>query len=173
MPKRFLLFIILITTDTIVTAQTRAVGVRMSYGLGYSQQYNIKQKTMIQADLDLLGNFWGVQGTVTYNRLFHIADWSKCKFGAFLGIGAGGGLSLQADYPYNVEDPSEGMGRLWFIGAAVNGGFEFNFKSGLQLSIDWRPVIAPCFLKNGGADFFVEGLFIGACAVAVRYKFKR
>ena len=173
MTKRFLLFIILITTDTIVTAQTRAVGVRMSYGLGYSQQYNIKQKTMIQADLDLLGNFWGVQGTVTYNRLFHIADWSKCKFGAVLGIGAGGGYSWRVYYLYPSGEDTGGMGHLWFIGVALNSGFEFNFKSGLQLSIEWRPLIAPAFSKNDGADFFVAGLFVGACAVAVRYKFKR
>ena len=170
MTKRFLLFIVLITTYTIVTAQTRAVGVRMSYGLGYSQQYNIKKKTMLQTDLDIFGLLRGVQGTVTYNRLFRITSWENCKFGAVLGIGAGGGCSWRA---YWGEDSDSMMERWWVVGVALNSGFEFNFKSGLQLSIEWRPLIAPAFSKNDGADFFVAGLFVGACALGVRYKFKR
>ena len=65
------------------------------------------------------------------------------------------------------------LGHFWFIGVATNLGFELNFKLGLQLFIDWRPVFAPVFYRDGSIDYFAEGLFIGALAVGVRYKFKK
>ena len=114
-----------------------------------------------------------MQGTATYNRLLPLKSWNENELNAFIGIGIEGGYCWHSLYD-GVGVISEGrLGRFWFLGAATNLGLEFNFKSGLQLFIDWRPVFAPVVYRDGSVDYFVGGLFYGAVATGIRYKFKR
>ncbi len=173
MKKIILLCIVLIAFYAAVLAQQRAIGVRIGYSIGASGQYNIGEKSMLQVDLDLLAYDWACQSSVTYNWLFPIKSWRNSKLNVFVGIGVGGGYCWRSYYDgYGVTADGD-WGNFWFVGAVSNLGLEVNFKSGLQLFIDWRPIFAPVFYKDGSADYFVEALFIGACAVGVRYKFKK
>lgn len=170
---RRLLFgiIILVLYYTDSMAQVRAVGGRAGYSLGFSQQYNILNKTMIQADVDLFGGWWGAQGTVTYNRIVPFTSWKSGELNGFLGIGIGGGCSWGG---YIIEENGvliDDYRLFGFVGAATNLGVEINFNSGFQLSVEWRPVFAPCIYKDRKSDFFIEGLLYSALAVGLRYKF--
>jgi len=75
-------------------------------------------------------------------------------------------------------------GRGIFVGVAGMIGMEWNFKFPLQLAIEYRPLIGPIFSqkrdyyedysvkKEGiGVDFYYRGLFSGALAIGIRYKF--
>ena len=177
MKKATLLFVVLIVSCSATLAQPRAFGGRIAFSIGASGQYNIGKENMLQADVELLGLFTAVQASVTYNWLFPIKRWKNSELNAFAGVGAGGGYAW--DYylgivglPYdNFDSCSNCWDRFWFIGGVGNLGLELNFKSGLQLSVEWRPIVAPAFFRGIGAGYYLEGLYIGAWAVGVRYKF--
>ena len=173
MRKLMLLVMFLIASCSVVSAQHRTFGVRVGYSIGASGQYYIGKENMLQIDIDLLAYNWAVQSTITYNGVFFIKSWINNELNAFVGIGIGGGYCWHSYYDGLGIISEEMLGRFWFIGASTNLGLELNFKSGLQLFIDWRPVFAPVLYKDGSIDYFVEGLFIGACAIGVRYKFNK
>jgi hypothetical protein len=176
MKKLSVLFVILIATCTVAMAQPRAIGGRIGYSIGPSYQHSIGEKNMLQADIDILGYWWGAQGTLTFNWIGNIASWSNVgDMNWFAGVGVGGGYRW-----------GWGWGRVWrywdgyyggwggygFVGVAGMGGVEMNFKFGLQVSVDWRPLIGPSIYKGGHVDYFWEGLYVGAIGLGVRYKFK-
>jgi len=168
-----LLFIVLIASCTLALAQQRTFGGRIGYSIGASGQYNIGKKKILQIDIDLLSYRGAVQSTVTYNWLFPIKSWKNSELNIFTGVGVGGGYCWRSYYEGYGIVSEDCEGRFWFVGSAGNLGLELNFQSGLQLLIDWRPLLAPVFYKDGWVDYFIEGLFIGACAIGVRYKFKK
>lgn len=185
MKQNILLAIILMTTCAIATAQPRAIGGRIGWGVGASYQHSISEKNMIQADLDILCYYEGVQGTVTYNWLFPITSWNGGDFNFFTGVGIGGGYDW-SEMPGTYRcwggiSPPNGIG---FVGVAGNVGLEVNFQFGLQLSLDFRPLVAPYFAKDGisyfddgtqkkgnGGGYYLGGLVRGAFGLGVRYKF--
>jgi hypothetical protein len=177
MKKLSLLIIILIATFTLAIAQPRAIGGRIGYSIGPSYQHSIGEKNMLQADIDILGYWWGIQGTLTYNWLIPLTSWSSGNLNLFAGVGAGGGYrwGWYGWRGYGYYNGYYGKswrtyGRYGFVGAAGMIGVEVNFKFGLNLSVDWRPLIGPTLYK-GGAGYFIEGLYAGAFAAGVRYKF--
>jgi len=175
MKKAKFLFLVLFVSCTIASAQMRAFGGRIGcMSIGASGQYKIGKKNMLQIDLDLLNYNWGLQTTATYNWLFPVKSWRNCELNVFTGLGAGGGFSWYKEYDNPFITPSDSWAQSWFVGAVYNLGFEINFNFGLQLSVEWRPLFAPYFY-NGvySPDFFIEGLWIGACAIGVRYKFNK
>ena len=180
MKKLFILLVVVFTTCSITIAQPRAIGGRLpilSYGVSY--QHGIGEKNMLQMDVDILGYYTGIQATVTYNWIFPIASWGIGDMNWYAGVGAGGGYAWSGwswRYRYRILD--DGFGSDWgswgqygFVGVAGMGGVEMNFKFGLQVSFDFRPLIGPCFYKGGGAGYFLDGLFSGAINFGVRYKF--
>jgi len=169
MKKLTLIFIVLVAYSAVALAQPRAFGGRIGCSIGASGQYSIG-KNMLQIDIDLLGFRYGVQTTVIYNWLFPVKSWKNgAEWTVFIGIGAGGGYCWY-DYSDTLSDV---WSRFWFIGVVSNLGFGLNFKSGLQLTAEWRPLFGPCIDKSSGiTDYCADRLYITACAVGVRYKFK-
>jgi len=150
-------------------AQPRAIGGRLSYSIGASYQHQIGEKNMLQADLDLLGYWWGGQGTVTYNWIFPIKSWDVCALNWYAGVGVGGGYrwGYNRIYLYG-RDYGNHYG---FVGAVGMVGFECNFKFPLQLSVEYRPIIGPKFYQNADIKFYYDGFYATAAAISVRYKF--
>jgi hypothetical protein len=179
MKKLSVLFIIMIVSCTVAMAQPRAIGGRVGYSIGPSYQHSIGEKYMLQADIDILGYWRGAQGTLTFNWVGPIASWNVGNMNWFAGVGVGGGylwgwgrtIIMYADY-YYPKNHFWNYGRAGFVGVAGMGGVEMNFKFGLQLSLDWRPLIGPQIYKGGSVDYFLEGLYMGAVGLGVRYKFK-
>jgi len=172
MRKIFFLTIILLATYTASLAQPRAVGGRLGYGFGASYQHGIKEKNMLQVDLDAIayqihfytGNIyrvWGIQAVATYNWVFPFKSWKGAgSWNWYAGVGGGiGVVSEWWDYEINV-------------GVAGMIGVEYNFKFPLQLSLDLRPVIGPCYLVYDRA-FFISGLgiLLNSATIGIRYKF--
>jgi len=171
--KRLVLFaIILVAACTVAMAQPRAIGGRVSYGIGASYQHGFGEKNMLQADLDFfaysysiripgMGRIstydWGVQATATYNWIFPISSWTHAgSWNWYAGVGGGIGWNWY---------------KIGWAGVAGMIGVEYNFKFPLQLSIDWRPIIGPMFGKNY-VEFNERGLYQGgAFGLGVRYEF--
>ena len=170
MKKLSLLIIVLLATCTVALAQPRAIGGRISYSIGASYQHQIGEKNMLQADLDLLGYWWGGQGTVTFNWIFPIKSWDVCALNWYAGVGVGGGYRW-GWRTWGWYGGWYNWGGYGFVGAAGMVGFECNFKFPLQLSVEYRPVIGPRLYRDGGVGFYYDGLYLTAVAIGVRYKF--
>jgi hypothetical protein len=171
MKKLSLFVILLIATCTLAMAQPRAIGGRISYSIGASYQHQIGEKNMLQADLDILGFWYGGQGTVTFNWIFPIQSWDVCSLNWYAGVGVGGGYRW-GWWGYRIYGYHHwGYYGYGFVGATGMVGFECNFKFPLQLSVEYRPLIGPRFYRGGGVGFYLDGLYTTAAALSVRYKF--
>jgi len=198
MKKLTVLMIILFATCAVAMAQPRAVGGRLGFGIGASYQHNVGDN-MIQVDLDIAG-FHAIQGTATYNWVFPISSWNKeGSWNWYAGVGAGIGYSWWGDWiGLNAHarkawkgyggygsyagwgfgaGPGAGCG---FVGVAGLIGVEYNCKFPMQVFVDYRPVIGPCFYSNKFAadgkyykkvDFYYDGLIASALTVGLRYNF--
>ena len=178
MKKLSLIIAILFAACTIAWAQPRAIGGRLPVlSIGASYQHGLGEKNMLQADIDLLDYYRGIQGTVTYNWIFPIASWGIGDMNWYAGVGAGGGyawyyLGSWGGY-YGRWHEGWWGGQYGFVGAAGMAGIEMNFKFGLQVSFDYRPLIGPRIHRGDNqATYFVEGLYTGAINFGVRYRFK-
>ena len=56
------------------------------------------------------------------------------------------------------------------IASANLDGIEYNFDFPLSLSLDWRPIFGPRF-GSGNIGFYDGGLYYGAIAWGIRYRF--
>jgi hypothetical protein len=173
--KKLALIIIMIAFCSVAMAGPRAVGGRLGWGIGPSYQHGFGEKNMLQVDLDLLGyGWWGIQASVTYDWIFPIKSWTKeGSWNWYAGVGGGGGYEwfggvFGRGY-YGSGRARGGYGGA-FVGAVGMIGVEYNFKFPLQLSFDYRPLIGVGF---GGhrAYFYTHGLYCGAIALGIRYKF--
>jgi len=189
MKKLSLLIIILIATCTVALAQPRAVGGRIGFGIGASYQHEFGDKNMLQVDLDVAG-FYSIQATATYNWIFPISSWSgPGSWNYYAGVGFGAGYAWWGDWvrwvsrayggaKFGGYGAGHGCG---FVGVAGMIGVEYNFKFPMQISVDYRPIIGPCFYKKGvnydkkgkerNADYYYSGLVSSAISVALRYNF--
>jgi hypothetical protein len=171
MKKLPLLAILLIATCTFAMAQPRAIGGRLGPSVGPSYQHQIGERTMIQADVDMLAYAAGIQGTVTFNWIIPLKSWEKVNWNLLAGVGTGGGYEW-------CGNRIIGWWGYGFVGAAGMVGLEWNFKFPLQLSVEYRPLIGPKFYhenvtgkKNTDTFFYYRGLWQSAVAIGVRYKF--
>ena len=123
-------------------AQSRALGVRATYGAELSYQHSIGSN-FVEADLGWFKN--GFYLTGVYDFVFA----SEGNFNFYAGPGAAVGF-------YNDSETS-GIN----LGIAGQLGLEYNFNIPLQLSLDWRPVFN--FIHGG---FGWEGIALG-----IRYRF--
>ena len=167
MKKLVLFAVILVAACTVAMAQPRAIGGRISYGIGASYQHGFGEKNMLQADLDFPNYGWGIQGTATYNWIFPIKSWNYAgSWNWYAGVGGGIGYIWGWGHHY---------WGYWGGGYGVAGvagmiGVEYNFSFPLQLSLDWRPLIGPAFNRYY-VGFYHAGLYASAVALGVRYKF--
>jgi hypothetical protein len=155
--KKVVFSLVLFASVIAVSAQPRAIGGRLHYGLEVSYQHGFGERNMLQIDVGVPA-FYGIHAVGTYNWVFPISSWQKeGSWNWYAGVG--GGLGIYGfGYPF------------FFVGIAGQIGVEYNFKFPLQLSLDYRPVIGPMF-GNGGTWFNLYGCSYGGFGLGIRYKF--
>ena len=117
MKKIILLAAMVLGFAVAASAQPRAVGIRVGYGVDLSYQHSMGAN-FIEADLGL-ESFANLNIAATYN--FMIAE-----FGPGLKFYAGPGVAL-------------GFGNYLSVGVAGQAGIEYDFDFPLQLSLEVRP----------------------------------
>ena len=139
------------------TAQPRAVGGRLAYGLEASYQHYVGGENFVEANLGFC-YFSALNATATYNSMIAQPAWTaRGEWGFYAGPGASVGLDL--------------IGRSEFVfGVVGQVGLEYTFWFPLQLSVDLRPQIGFA-AGNGGARFYTEGMFGFVPTIGVRYRF--
>ena len=141
--KKFIMVIAaVLCLSSAAFAQSRALGVRATYGAELSYQHSIGSN-FVEADLGWFKNGFYLAGV--YDFVFA----SEGNFNFYAGPGAAVGF-------YNDSETS-GIN----LGIAGQLGLEYNFNIPLQLSLDWRPVFN--FIHGG---FGWEGIALG-----IRYRF--
>ena len=155
--KKILVLVALIAISAgAINAQKRAIGARLGYGADFSYQHNMGEKNMLEVDAGLPG-FFGVEAAATYDWLFPISSWQEAgNWNWYAGVGAGAGFNWFWGYG--------------FVGVAGRLGIEYNFDFPLSLSLDWRPIFGPRF-GSGNIGFYDGGLYYGAIAWGIRYRF--
>ena len=158
--KKLLVLVALIAMSAVaVNAQKRAIGARLGYGADFSYQHNMGEKNMLEVDAGLPA-FAGIEAAATYDWIFPISGWQEAgSWNWYAGVGAGAGYSWLW-----------GWGNYGYVGVAGRLGIEYNFDFPLSLSLDWRPVIGPRF-GSGNIGFYDGGLYYGAIAWGIRYRF--
>lgn len=145
------------------SAQPRAIGGRLSYGLEASYQHTVKNADFVEANLGLFG-FGSIDATATYNFMIAQPDWtSRGEWGFYAGPGAALGYSFVG-------------GDYFHIAAVGQVGLEYTFWFPLQLSVDLRPQFGVAMGKNigsngGNAAFYTGGLLGFVPTIGVRYRF--
>jgi len=158
MKKLFVLIALVAMSAIAVNAQKRAIGARLGYGADFSYQYNMGEKNMLEIEVGLPA-FLGIEAAATYDWLFPISSWEEAgNWNWYAGVGAGAGYSWW------------GLSNYSYVGVAGRLGIEYNFDFPLNLSLDWRPVFGPSF-GNGSVGFNDHGLYYGAIAWGIRYRF--
>ena len=156
--KRIILIAALIFGVAVAaTAQPRAVGGRLAYGLEASYQHYVGGENFVEANLGFC-YFSALNATATYNFMIAQPAWTaRGQWGFYAGPGASVGLDL--------------IGRSEFVfGVVGQVGLEYTFWFPLQLSVDLRPQIGFA-AGNGGARFYTEGMFGFVPTIGVRYRF--
>lgn len=191
MKKFILVLAATVLAAVAVSAQPRAIGARLGYGIEISYQHSLGTSNMISAELSFPGFIGGIGAAATYDWLnpFNTSiPWNhKGEWNWYLGAGAGLGFGWPNIDKDTVGDITYKTSSNWFsIGVAGRVGIEYEFWFPLQLSLDWRPVIGPSFswaratVSGGGVDtnershstgFYLDGLWAGAISLGVRYKF--
>jgi len=161
--KRVVLSLVMFASVLAVSAQPRAIGGRVNWGIDISYQHGFGEANMLQLDLGL-PNFNGFSLTGVYDWIFPISGWKEAGSWNWY-AGVGGGLGM-----YGYEKSS-----TFFVGVAGMIGIEYNFKFPLQLSLDLRPVIGPSFGRDAAGNrwtHFNDGGFLyGGFGLGIRYKF--
>ncbi|MGM9806215.1 MAG: hypothetical protein ACI3Z7_07285 [Candidatus Aphodosoma sp.] len=158
--KKFLLVVVLaVGAITFASAQPRAIGGRLGYGVAVSYQHGLGERNMVNLDVDFPG-FYGIGAAATYDWIFPITSWQeKGSWNWYAGVGAG--------LAFNFHN-------YMSVGVAGRIGVEYNFWFPMQLSLDWRPVIGPNFWFDHGnhnsVGFHYNGLYDGI-ALGIRYLF--
>lgn len=150
--KKIILSVALVLGFAIAaTAQPRALGARVGYGVDLSYQHTIKDANFIEADLGL-GDFAFLNLAATYNFMIANPAWTdEGKWGFY----AGPGVALGA-----------GSG-VFNVGVAGQVGLEYTFEFPLQLSLDIRPQLG--LVSVGEVSKF--GIWGWYPHLGVRYRF--
>lgn len=141
------------------SAQPRAIGVNLGYGIDFSYQHTLGTANMVDLSVNVPG-FSGIGATCTYDWLNPFGTqipWNnKGQWDWEMGVGAGAGFIWGANG--------------WYAGVAGHVGVSYDFWFPLQLSLDWRPCVGPYGAKDAGIGFNLGGLYTGI-TLGVRYRF--
>ena len=161
--KKLLVLVALIAMSAVaVNAQPRAIGARLGYGIDFSYQHSLGERNMVQLEVGLPA-FSGIEAAATYDWIFPITSWQEAgSWNWYAGVGAGAG--------YSWIPSLSGFGNFGYLGVAGRLGVEYNFEIPLSLSLDWRPIFGPRF-GSGNIGFYDGGLYYGAIAWGIRYRF--
>lgn len=174
MKKLFISAAFVLVSFAAITAQPRAIGLRLGYNYEASYQHSISDKGFLQADAGFIFGFRGTQLTATYNHILFTPEWGDYGEWAFsVGGGIGGGY-----YWYNNGTIlGYNYGSYGWIGLVPIAQLSFKFEFPLQLSVDFRPNIGVDIagkntafdLNNRKVRYHTEGLY--DLALSVRYAF--
>lgn len=184
--KKILLIVALVATCAWVSAQPRAVGVRLGYGVEASYQHQTSETNMVSLDLGMFG-YHGLEVACTYDwinpgGLDFSKVWSeKGEWNWYAGVGA----ALGSGWPRISQTDDRRSVYTWgYAGVAARVGVEYNFWFPLQLSIDYRPTFSLGLSRYKVDDyeynehstsydlgFYSGSLYAGAITIGVRYKF--
>lgn len=159
--KKFFMMVAFMAVMGLATAsaQPRAIGGNVGYGIGFSYQHGLGEKNMLDVAVNV-PLFWGIGGQVTYDWIDPFGTQVPWKYKGewhwYMGVGGAIGM-------YNFANP------VGYAGAAGHIGIEYNFWFPLNLSLDYRPTIGPAFTKDAVA-FNFSGLYDGI-TLGVRYRF--
>lgn len=157
MKKILLVAIMAMAGISLAVAQPRAIGGRLGYGLEISYQHSVGAN-MVQLEVGVPG-FASLEAACTHDWIdpFNATvPWNqKGEWHWSLGVGGaiGGDLGFNAGY----------------LGAVGRVGIEYDFWFPLQLSFDFRPMLAMVFNKDA-VGFGFDG-YAGAIGLGVRYLF--
>ena len=159
MKKIFLVAAAMIGLAIAATAQPRAVGGRLGYGLQASYQHTIQGADFVEVTAGLFG-VTSFNAAASYNIMIAQPDWTdRGEWGIYAGPGAA--LGYGADIR---------TGKYSFDIAAIGqAGVEYTFWFPLQLSVDLRPQFGLSF--GDGVRFFGHGLLGFAPCISARYRF--
>ena len=157
MRKLILIAALVFGVTVAASAQPRAIGGRLAYGVEASYQHNLGGENFVEADFGLC-YYSALNATATYNFMIAQPAWTdRGEWGFYAGPGASLGYSF--------------VGYDEFVfGVVGQVGLEYTFWFPLQLSVDLRPQIGLA-AGNGGARFYTEGLFGFVPTIGVRYRF--
>ena len=146
MKKIILLAAMMLGLAVAASAQPRAIGARLVWGIEFSYQHTVKDADFVEANLGL-NNFNSLDLSAVYNFMIAQPQWTdRGEWGFYAGVGAAVGLDETIR-----------------VGAAGQVGLEYTFWFPLQLSVDIRPQLG---LINSGF-----GIWGWAPCLAVRYSF--
>lgn len=152
MKKFFIAAALVLGFAVAVSAQPRAIGLRLGWGAEASYQHTVYNEDFVEVDLGLC-TFDGLNASAVYNFMIAQPAWTdRGDWGFYAGPGLAvgmGGLTTESAY-FN-------------LGVAGQVGLEYTFWFPLQLSFDIRPVLG--FGFNYGFHWSVMP------AIGVRYRF--
>lgn len=138
------------------SAQPKAIGGRLGYGLEASYQHYLGSPNFLEANAGIWGfDEIGFRVTGTYNFTFAQPKWTpRGNWAWYAGPGVTFGTSCDSENNF-------------FFGILGQVGLEYTFWFPLQLSADLRPSFGIC---NGG--FYTNGFTYGLIpTLSVRYSF--
>ncbi len=157
MKKIIIIAAALLLTAVAASAQPKAIGGRLGYGLELSYQHNMGQKAnFLEADLGI-GFLGGLNLNGSYNFMIAQPEWSsKGEWGFYAG-------------------PCVGLNYLWYVRGISLGlggqiGLEYTFDFPLQISLDIRPQLGVGFY-SGYVGFYAGGLLGFIPSLSLRYSF--
>lgn len=128
MKKIILIAAMVLGFSVAASAQPRAVGIKLGWGVEASYQHSFGAD-FLEANLGL-NNFNSLDGSVVYNFMIAQPNWtSRGEWGFYAGPGAAVGMNLIGDHSY------------FHLAAAGMVGLEYKFWFPLQLSFDLRPTL--------------------------------
>lgn len=157
MKKFILAAVLMLSVSFAAMAQPRAIGVNLGYGIDLSYQHTLGTANMLDLNVNI-PLFEGIGATCTYdwvNPFGTQIPWEeKGDWNWEMGVGGGAGFMWDANYGY--------------VGVSGHVGVSYDFWFPMQLSLDWRPMIAPA-ISNNGVKFHTYGLY--GITLGVRYLF--
>lgn len=155
MKKIFLVAVAMLGLAIAATAQPRALGARLGYGLQASYQHTLQGVDFVEVTAGLFG-VTSFNAAATYNFMIAQPDWTdRGEWGIYAGPGAalGYGADIRTGkYSFNIA----AIGQV---------GVEYTFWFPLQLSVDIRPSLG---FSTGDEPLYFGGFY--PC-LGVRYKF--
>lgn len=155
MKKAILIIALALGFAATVSAQPRAIGGRLGYGLEASYQHTLGGENFLEADLGLFG-YDSINAAASYNFMIVQPQWTtRGEWGIYAGPGV------------YLGGYTTGHFRM---GVLANVGLEYTFWFPLQLSADLRPQFG-FYTGKGDTAYDIEGVFGLVPTISVRYRF--
>lgn len=157
MKKIIILAALMLGIAVAASAQPKAIGGRLGYGLEASYEHYIGNPNFLEVDAGIIGTTHaGFRLTGTYNWVIAQPNWTSRGNWSFY---AGPGLTMGSAY---TNDSNHFL--FGFLGQA---GLEYQFWFPLQLSADLRPTFGVC-----DGELYEDGIVYGLIpTLSVRYVF--